>query len=616
MFDLLKIKLAVSIIVMILLMLDLNLSYVLKFIIFAVCYLSLSYKIIYKAFNTLILRRRMNEQFLMTIATFGAIYLQDLSEALAIMIFYLIGQTFEDYAKAKSHKEITSLIKLKPSVARVVNADGSISECLPRKVKIGTVVRVLAGDSVPLDGVLISDNAILDTSAVNGESQPYHITQGQNVLSGCINKDKVFDFKVSKRYSDSQIARLIALVEDSVLNKSKPEALISRFAAFYTPVVVTMAALLAIAPFIIDGLDKDDWINRALIFLVISCPCALVLSVPLSFFGGLGAISKIGVMVKGSIFIEILARLKAIALDKTGTLTKGELSVENFICHTDEQQVLAYVKALEQNSNHPIATALVKYCDERGVNACELSEIQEQAGLGIQGFNGEHHIYIGNGNYIQKKLKLELENQHQSGPVVYVAQDDALLAVIELSDSVKEEAIVFIKSLDQLGIKPYMITGDKQQAAQAIANKIKLDSNNVYSECLPEQKLTTVQKLKHDYHEIAFIGDGINDAPVLSNSDVGIAMGKNGSALAVEASDVVVMNDDLLKIIKAIKISKKTYKLAIENIVLIIGVKALILALGAFGFANIWLAILGDVGLLIISILNSMRSLAFARIKA
>lgn len=615
MFDLLKLKLALSFIVMIVLMLDLNLSYTFRFILFAICYVGLSYKIIYRAFAGLILKKRMNEQFLMTIATFGAIYLQDLSEALAIMIFYLIGQAFEDYAKTKSHNEITSLIKLKPSVARVVGENNEISECIPRKVKIGSTVRVLAGDSVPLDGILLSDTAVLDTSAINGESQPLTLSKGSEILSGCINTGNVFDIKVSKRYSDGQIARLIALVEDSVLNKSKPEALISRFAAFYTPLVVAMAALLALAPFIFTNLDKGDWINRALIFLVISCPCALVLSVPLSFFGGLGAISKIGVMIKGSIFIELLARIKAIALDKTGTITKGELSVVKFTCSIEQEQVLGIIKALEQNSNHPIAKALVKFCNEHKVSEHKFLEIKEQAGFGIQGFDGKQNIYLGNYNFIKDKINNKTDEVETLGPVVYVANDEALLASIELSDSIKDDAVVFIEKLQHLGIEPFMITGDKEQVAFAIGDKLKLNNSNIYAQCLPEQKLNKLKELKKRFSHLAFVGDGINDAPTLSYSDVGIAMGKNGQALAVEASDVVLMNDDLLKLVKAIVISKKTYRLAIENIVLIIAVKALILALGALGFANIWLAILGDVGLLIIAVLNSMRSLAFAKIQ-
>lgn len=673
----LKVRLACGLIVMAILLLDVIPSFYVQLGLTLVTYAIVAYPVLISAVRDLFIRHRMSEQFLMTIATFGALGLKDFPEALAVMVFYLIGEAFEDYAASRSHNEIASLVKLKPSKVRVVNEDGSESILKPRQVKIGTKIRVLAGEAIALDGKLVNASAAVDLSALNGESEPALFEQGQEIPSGGINMGQVIELIVTTDSKNSSITRLINLIEDAAANKSKPEALITRFSVYYTPIVVGCAVLLALVPLVSPNEAFSDWFTRALIFLVVSCPCALVLSVPLSFFGGLGAISKTGVMVKGSIHLENLAKLKTIALDKTGTITQGRFSVKSIHCldpqgqitHTyraapqnaaqpltpaqaqaqaqaqstasdsapnayllntpsttqgdkaevdlasleQQQQILAYLYALERYTTHPIGHAVVNYCQSQGLPEVTATNIHEIAGFGLEGDIQGHHIAVGQVKLVQKLLNLTPSAADEVGTEIYIMKDGQLLGRVILADVVKPTALAMFDELKANGIKTVMITGDKEKVAASIASQCHISS--YFAEQLPQDKLAVLQKLKAQDQCVAFVGDGINDAPSLAAADVGIAMGQFGSASAVEAADVVVMNDDLTKIPKTIELAKKTYALAKQNMLLVISVKLLILILGALGFANIWLAILGDVGLCVIAVLNAMRTLTWVKTK-
>lgn len=618
----LKIRLSIGLIMMVILMLGWVEDPFGKILLFVPTYIFVSYQVLKSAFRDIVIRHRMSEQFLMSIATFGAFGLGDYAEALAVMVFYLIGQAFEDYAAKCSHDEISSLVKLKPTQVRLVSEDGSEQIVKPRKVKIGSKIRVLSGESIALDGTLVQEHASIDLSALNGESEPALFTKDQEIPSGGINMGGVIELIVTKDSKNSSITRLINLIEDAASNKSRPEALITRFSVYYTPIVVACAILLALVPLVVPSASFADWFTRALVFLVVSCPCALVLSVPLSFFGGLGAISKIGVMVKGSIFIEALAKLKSMAFDKTGTITQGQFKVREVVTYQDytKEQVLSLVYALESLTTHPIGNALVTYCQEQNITKSLASDVSEITGYGLQGIVNGKQVLIGKEQLVKKHLNLNPEKTALVGTKFFVIVEQQLVGQITLADEIKENAPQVINKLATLGVDSFMITGDQQAVAADIAKQSGV--KGFYAEQLPQDKLATLKLLKEQYQgkgTIAFVGDGINDAPTLASADLGIAMGKYGSACAVEAADVVVMNDDLSKIPHAIELAKKTVNLAMQNMVLIITVKLLILLLGALGFANIWLAILGDVGLCVIAVLNAMRTLTWeqsAKVKA
>lgn len=584
--------------------------------VFAFAYLIISYPVIVRAFKFFFRTFRMNEQFLMSVATFGAIYLQDYAEALAIMVFYLIGDSFEKYAAQRARGEITSLIKLKPSFARLVMPDGSAEKVKPRTLKVGDRIRVLTGDSVPVDGRLAGGDASLDMSAMTGESEPVYVAPGGEVSSGAINQGRVFELEVTAAYRDSHLTRLISLIEDAATYKSRPESLITRFAVYYTPVVVFLAVVLALVPFFVGGEDFGDWLERALIFLVISCPCALVLSVPLTFFGGLGAISRLGVMIKGSVHLETLSKIKVMALDKTGTLTKGEFAVSGVVPAGRAESgddMLQILLALEQNTNHPVGNAVVRHCREMGMQAPPCTDIEETPGLGIRGIMGEHRVYAGRLRYIEQHLnRRDLPHADEgAGTVIHVAVDSDYLGHVLLQDTLRREAAPFVMELHRMGIRSVMLTGDREQIARQAGDDLGVDE--VHADLMPQDKLEILRTLKKRFGCAGFVGDGINDGPVLSSADVGIAMGSSGSALAVDVSDVVTMQDDLSKVARAVRLSRRTYTLAIENIALVMGAKLLILVLGALGIAGIWIAILGDVGLLVLSVVNAMRTLTWVK---
>lgn len=611
-----KLSLSFAIATMILLIIDkftaLGLNFYLALTLAVIAYIACAYEIVLGAFKTLVKRYRMSEEFLMVVATFGAFALGDFPEALAVMVFYRIGSLFEHFASGKAHQEISSLVKLKPTFVRVTNEDGVESILKPRKVKIGSTIRVLAGEAVALDGYLLNEKAALNTAALTGESAPKIYKQGEEVPSGCINNSSVIELKVSRDSRNSSITRLLNLIEDAAANKSRPEALIRRFAVWYTPLVVASACVLALVPLVVPEANFSDWITRALVFLVVSCPCALVLSVPLSFFGGLGALSKVGIMVKGSIHIETLAKLKAIAFDKTGTVTAGKFTVKNIrVKAGDSLDLIKYAYALEAKSSHPLALGIVNYAKEQRVELLDIDNIEEKAGLGVEGEYQGQTIAVGRYEYIVEKTFDKVEIYASAGTDIYVVKGGKYLGSIELYDDIKPYAEETFKALNKEHIATALITGDKASAANIIASKLGIST--VFSKQLPENKLENFAKFKQEHEIAAFVGDGINDAPVLSASDLGIAMGQFGSASAVEASDVVIMQDDLRKIPVAVALAKKTYALAIQNMYFVILVKVLILALGALGFANIWLAIFGDVGVLVLSVINAMRSLTFTK---
>ncbi len=612
-----KLRLSFALIVMLMLLLKLDINSYLKLALFALAYVAVAYETVIAAFKTLFKRFRMSEQFLMSVATFGAIALGDYAEALAVLIFYEIGELFEEYASGRSHKEITSLIALKPQIVRVIDKDGNELKVKPRKVKVGQTIRVLAGEAVALDGTLKNDSASVDMSALTGESEPFLYKKGEEIPSGGINMGSVIELTVTKDNSNSSITRLIELIEDAAANKSKPEALISRFAVYYTPLVVTCAIILALVPLFVAGESFSDWIERALVFLVVSCPCALVLSVPLSFFGGLGAISKIGVMVKGSIHIETLSKLTVLALDKTGTITQGKFKPADFIVDdgSSKSELLSCVYALESATTHPIGTAIVNYCKINGVELKKAEAIHEVSGYGIEGIIDGKKVAVGSREFIEKiTSRTDLDQSKVIGTEVLAAVDGRFIGGIVLNDEPKAGALEFFGSLKSLGITSCMITGDKESVAANIAKRLGIEK--YYAKMLPEDKLKAVKDLKtKSTAVVGFVGDGINDAPVLAASDVGIAMGQFGSASAVEASDVVVMNDDLRKIPQAISLARRTYKLAMQNIVFVIACKLLILVLGAMGIAGIWVAIFGDVGLCVLAVLNAMRALTWVKVK-
>jgi Cd2+/Zn2+-exporting ATPase len=582
----------------------------------AAAYIAIAGKVVVSAAKSLVKTFRLNEQTLMVIATFGAFGIRDYAEALAVMIFYMIGESFEEYARGKAHGEITSLVKLKPQTARVVRPDGKVEMLKPRQVKPGDVIRVLAGEVVALDGVLLSESAAIDTAAITGESEPRLYRRGEEVPSGCINAGQVIELRAARDYRSSSITRLLNLIEDAAANKSRPEALIRRFSVWYTPLVVAAAAVMALVPLFVEGASWSDWGTRALVFLVVSCPCALVLSVPLSFFGGMGAISKTGVMIKGSIYLENLARLKALAFDKTGTITSGRFSVtsvepaEGF----SSEALLGMAASLESESSHPLARAVVADAKKRGIAVPEVSDVSEQAGLGIRGVVNGSKVAAGRREFISKECGVEIPRRQSAGTDICVSCDGRLAGVISLFDTPKESAAAAVRELESLGVATCLITGDKREAADEVARTLGM--SEVLAEQLPQDKLRNFESFKRSHGMAGFVGDGINDAPVLAASDVGIAMGQFGSQAAVEAADVVVMNDDLSKIPQAVRLSRRTYALALENMWFSIAIKLAILILGALGLANIWLAIFADVGVLILAVLNAMRSLGFVKGKA
>lgn len=581
----------------------------LKFAVYLVAYLLVGFDVLSKAFKNLTNARFFDENFLMSIATIGAFALGDFVEGIAVMVFYQIGEMFQKVAVNNSRDSINSLLDIKPEYANVKEGDNVIQKA-PEDVKIGDIILVKAGEKVPVDGILQSNDCSFDTSAITGEFKPKTIKENEEVLSGFINISIASYVKVTSLYKDSTIAKIIELIENASSKKANAEKFITKFASVYTPIVIALALILAfIPPLFIEGAIYSDWIERALVFLVISCPCALVVSIPLSFFSAIGAVSKKGVLVKGANYIEKLTEIQEIIFDKTGTLTKGVFQVtrvESF--NLDENKLLEYAALVESFSTHPIAKAIVNAYDKE-LNLKEVSSCEELSGLGIKAKIKNKDILVGNerllkqfGVEVKKEVKEELN-------IVYIAIDSKFEGFIVVSDIIKNEAKDFINELKKLNIsKTYMLTGDKKEVALKVANDLQIDE--VKYELLPQDKLKSYEEIKNKTAKItAFVGDGINDAPTLANSDVGFAMGKVGSDLAIKSADIVVLNDNLNSISDAIKIAKKTKTIVYQNIIFIMFIKVIFLVLGADAIIGMKEAIFADMGVALMAIFNSMRIL-------
>lgn len=582
-----------------------------NFILFFTSFLISGYEVILKAVKNIFHGNVFDENFLMTIATIGAFSIKQYPEAVAVMIFYDLGEYFEDKAVDHSRKSITSLMNIKPLFANIKTESG-IKTISPKEVKIGDLVVVKPGEKVPVDGKVIEGSSFMDTSAITGESVPLGVNEGDAVLSGFINKNGLIVFKAEKEFEDSTVSKILELVQNAGSKKAKTENFITSFAKIYTPVVVFLAAAIAIfPPIFIEGAVFKDWLYRSLIFLVISCPCALVISIPLGFFGGIGGASKKGILVKGGNYLEALQKAEVVAFDKTGTLTKGIFNVTKVVPENNftKDDVIKYAAYAESFSNHPIGTSILKYY-EKEINKDEIKDYEEISGNGIKAKIFKNDVAAGN-NKLMIKEGIKYKEAEENGTVVYVAVNKKYAGYIVISDEIKEDSKKAVQDLKKLGIKKtIMLTGDRKKSAEAIGKEIGIDE--VYFELLPDKKVENMERIKKevsDSGKLIFVGDGINDAPVLRASDVGIAMGGIGSDAAIEAADVVIMTDEPSKIADAIKIARKTKRIVMENIVFAIGIKIAIMILGVLGIATMWEAVFSDVGVALIAVLNSMRAM-------
>ena len=582
---------------------------------FMIPYLVISYDILRKAIKGILNKQVFDENFLMAVATIGAIILGEYTEGVAVMLFYQIGELFQSYAVGKSRRNISELMDIRPDYANV-QRDGKLEKVDPDEVEIGSIIVVQPGEKIPIDGIIIEGNTTLNTSALTGESLPREAVVGNDVISGCINMTGVLKIQTTKEFGESTVSKILDLVENSSSKKSKSENFISKFARYYTPAVCYGALALAILPPIVRMLffritpEWGEWFYRALTFLVISCPCALVISIPLSFFAGIGGASKEGVLVKGSNYLETLSQTKYVVFDKTGTMTQGVFEVSG-VHHSEmeNEKLLEYAALVESFSSHPISKSLQKAYGKE-IDRNRVSDVEEISGNGVTAkVDG---VFVAAGNVkLMKRLGIEYKECHHVGTVVHMAVDGAYAGHILISDLIKPHAKEAIHELKKAGVaRTVMLTGDAKNAAEQVAKELGIEE--VYSELLPADKVTKVEELlekKEEKQKLAFVGDGINDAPVLSRADIGIAMGALGSDAAIEAADVVLMDDDPLKIAKAIKISRKCIRIVYENIYFAIGIKIVCLILGTFGIANMWLAIFADVGVMVIAVLNAIRAL-------
>lgn len=580
-----------------------------RFLLFMVPYLIIGWDIIYRAVRNISHGQVFDENFLMCIATFGALGVKEYSEAVAVMLFYQIGELFQGYAVGRSRQSISEMMDICPEYANI-EKDGQIVQVDPDDVSIGEVIIVKAGERIPLDGVVVSGNSFVDTSALTGESVPREVREGSDIISGCVNGSGLLKVQVTKEFDDSTVAKILELVENASSKKAKVENFITKFAKYYTPVVVCAAVLLAVLPPLLFQYPFTDWLERACIFLVISCPCALVISVPLGFFGGIGAASRQGVLVKGSNYLEVLSAMKTIVFDKTGTLTKGEFAVSKVAVNEGtEEEILELAALAEGYSDHPIAGALKAACEKK-LSMERVTDTEEIPGHGIEAVIDGEKVYVGNAKLMDRE-GIWYEPNQEIGTVVYLAKENLFLGSIVIADSVKPEAKRAISQLKKSGVtKAVMLTGDRKEVGEAVAARLGIDE--VYTDLLPGDKVEKVEALLNGLGEkerLGFVGDGINDAPVLSRADIGIAMGSMGSDAAIEAADIVLMDDNIMKISSVMRIARKTLQIVKQNIVFALAVKAAVLLLGALGMANMWEAVFADVGVSVIAILNSMRAL-------
>ena len=582
----------------------------LQLILMLVAYILLGKDTVLKAVKNVEKGDFFDENFLMTIATLGAIIIGEYPEAVAVMLFYEIGELFQSYAINKSRKSIADMMDIKPEYANVIR-DNKSQKVDPDEVKIDEIIEIKPGERVPLDAIIVKGETTLDTSALTGESVPVEVREGATILSGCININALILAKVTKEYFDSTVNKVLDLVENAASKKSTSERLITRFAKIYTPIVIGLAVLLAIFPPIISGeYNFRVWIFRALSFLVVSCPCAFVISIPLSFFSGIGAASRAGVLIKGGNYLEALSKVDTVVLDKTGTLTKGVFNVQKVIItdkNIKEDEFISLVAMAESGSNHPISKSIQKYYN-REIDTNSINSIKEISGKGIEAVINNKKILIGNEKLIDVPNDIIVND---IGTILYVEIENKFAGYIVISDEIKKDAKKAIKGLKDIGIKKsIMLTGDVEKVAKKVGEELGLDE--IYSNLLPQDKVSKFEEIiknKNSKGNVVFVGDGINDAPVLARADVGIAMGAMGSDAAIEAADVVIMTDEPSKIVTAIKSSKKTMKIAMQNIILAFGVKAIALILSALGIADMWMAVFADTGVTILAVLNSFRAL-------
>ena len=592
-----------------------------RFALFMIPYLVIGYDILRKAVKGIMNRQVFDENFLMAVATIGAIALGDYTEGVAVMIFYQIGELFQSYAVGKSRRNISELMDIRPDYANVETENGELEQVDPDEVEIGSVIVVQPGEKVPIDGVIIEGKSTLNTSALTGESLPREAEVDDEIVSGCINMTGVLRILTTKEFGESTVSKILDMVENASSRKSRSENFISKFAHYYTPIVCYCAAALAVLPPLVSILflhiapDWGEWIFRALTFLVISCPCALVISIPLSFFAGIGGASRSGVLVKGSNYMETLAQTSCVVFDKTGTLTQGVFAVSSIYPEgMSEDQLLEYAALAESYSSHPISRSLQKAYG-KGIDKNRIADVEEISGNGVKAAIDGKEVSVGN-DKLMKKLGVSYKELNEVGTVVYVAVDQIFAGSILISDQPKPTAAAAIKALNKAGIrKTVMLTGDRRNVAEHVAKELGI--SEYYAELLPADKVSGVEKLlagQRSREKLAFVGDGINDAPVLSRADIGIAMGAMGSDAAIEAADIVLMDDDPMKIAKAIKIARKCIRIVYENIYFAIGIKVICLILGALGIANMWAAIFADVGVMVIAVLNAIRALSVKRL--
>ena len=580
-----------------------------KISLLGISYLIAGYDILIKALKNIIKGQVFDENFLMGIATLGAIGIKEYPEAVMVMVLYQIGEYLQDKAVEKSQNSITELMDIRPDYANI-KKDGDLIKISPYEVKIGDTIIVKTGEKIPLDGIIIDGSATLDTSALTGESRPREVKIGDEAISGCINTNGLLKIRVIKEYGQSTVSKILDLVENASSKKTKTENFITKFAKIYTPVVVLAALFLAILPPLIFGSNFSVWINRALTFLVISCPCALVISVPLGFFAGIGGASKCGILVKGSSYLELLSKPETIVFDKTGTLTQGCFKVVKIVQQegTTKEELLELTAYAESYSNHPIALSIKKAYD-KSIDKNKISEISEIAGNGVRAEINGCSILVGNENLL-KNHNISYQKANETGTIVYTAKNSKFLGHIVISDELKEDAQKAIIELKKLKLQTVMLTGDTEESGLTVAKELNIDK--AYTQLLPIDKVDKIEDIieqKTKNKSVIFVGDGINDAPVLTRADVGIAMGGLGSDAAIEAADVVIMDDKPTKVATAIKIAKQTLTIVKENIAFALGIKVLFLILGAFGFVTMWGAVFADVGVTLIAVLNSLRAL-------
>lgn len=578
--------------------------------VFLAAYVIIGGDVVEKAVKNIGQGQIFDENFLMTIATAGAFFVGEYAEAVAVMLFYQVGECFQSYAVNRSRKSIADLMDIRPDYANVIR-DGTAVEVGPEEVEIGETILIKPGERIPLDGKVVKGTSSLDTMALTGESLPRDVAEGEDVISGCVNLSGVLEVQVSKGFGESTVAKILDLVENAGSKKSEAEHFITKFARYYTPVVVGLAALLALVPPLVTGGGWADWIYRALSFLVISCPCALVISIPLSFFGGLGGASRAGILIKGSNYLEALADAEMIVMDKTGTLTKGVFGVRKIVPAegSTEEEVLETAAYAESFSNHPISKSLVRAYGKE-IDDSRIKDVEETAGHGICAVLDGQRVLAGN-DKLMKSRNVEGKSPEEAGTIVHVAKEQKYLGYIVIADEIKEDAKTAVDGFKAAGMKNIvMLTGDRKKTADSIAGELGI--TEVYAELLPGDKVEQVEKLlasKSEKGKLVFVGDGINDAPVLARADIGVAMGGLGSDAAIEAADVVIMTDEPSKIAKAMQISQKTLGIVKQNIVFAIGVKVLVLLLAALGAASMWAAVFADVGVAVIAILNAMRAM-------